>query len=124
MKRVLRNSVVIAATFMLASCTPPEIEIAVSRVGGHLIISLTQDWGLIFSRKETPCIGLITLYEGNFAADRSAWRVEAKDEQCVDLRGFTLGQVPSGFVSVVPLAPGHTVHSALLSRVSVLARRR
>lgn len=105
MKRISGNAVVFAAGILLASCTPPEIEIAVSRMDGRQLVSLTQDWGLIFGRDKTPCVGMIEL-RTDTGMDSSAWRLELKDGQCVDLDGFTIGQVPAGFVETVPLAAG------------------
>jgi hypothetical protein len=86
----------------LTSCEPPEIKIRVTSVRGRQVVTLWQDWGLIFSRKKAPCVDRIDL--NSSAGDRPlVWRLEAKSKQCVDLGQFAIGEVPAGFVERVPL---------------------
>jgi hypothetical protein len=103
MKRLLRTSVVIAAGFLLASCTPPRMHIAVSRVDGRQLASLTQDWGRS-RRREIPCVIMIDLRGGDGGMNDQAWRVVSEGRECVLLSGFTIGQVPAGFVEVTRLS--------------------
>jgi len=102
MKLLVRSYLTSAAAFALASCSPPEIKIALIQMNGHQVVSLTQDWGIIFSDKRVPCVDRIDLHP-NDSSRSSVWRVEARTDQCVKLGSFVLGQVPSGFREVIPL---------------------
>jgi hypothetical protein len=102
MRRTFQTGVVVASAFALASCTPPEIKIAAQRVNGRQVITLTQDWGLIFSRKKPPCLDRVDLSKSG-PKGKPIWRVEAKTDQCVDLSSFTVGELPAGFVERIPL---------------------
>ena len=95
----------IASALLLASCTPPEIQISLSRVNGRNVVTLTQDWGIIFSDKKPPCLDRIELTKvGNNDKDRTTvWLVQAKTEACVDVGRFVLGVVLSGFRQVTPI---------------------
>jgi hypothetical protein len=105
MKRATRNSVVTVSAFMLASCTPPEIQISITRVNDLNVVTLTQDWGLIFSDKKPPCLDQIEVRRISSGEKRGAevWRVEAKTQTCVDVGRFVLGSIPSGFREVTPM---------------------
>lgn len=100
MKRLSRNSVVIAAGLLLTAFSLPRIDIKVSRVDGHQRVGLSQKWGFVFSRKRAPCVDMIDLRAGEGAMSVSAWRLEAEGSGCLRLAGFTIGEVPAGFVEV------------------------
>jgi hypothetical protein len=99
MNRLSRTSVVLAAGLLLAATSPPRIEITVSREDGRPFASLTQNWGFIFRRMRTPCVNSIFLTADVGVRD-PVWRLEAEGSGCVPLSGFTIGQVPAGFVEV------------------------
>ena len=112
MKSGFRICAVTASAFALASCTPPEIEIDAELVDGRHVITLTQDWGLVFSDKQTPCINRVNVYaerlnwyEGSFRP-QPIWRFEVPPmDDCLRLGSFTLGEVPTGFVEGAPFPP-------------------
>ena len=105
MMRRFRNAVVIGSALVLASCSPPEIQISVGRVNGLNIVTLSQDWGVVFSDKKPPCLDRIELRKVTSGdKDRSpVWLVQANTEACVDVGRFALGKVPSGFREVTPM---------------------
>jgi hypothetical protein len=107
MMRATRNALMIGFALMLASCTPPEIQISIGRVSGLNVVTLTQDWGIIFSRKKPPCLDRIELRRvgTDEKRGREVWLAEAKTEACVDVDRFVLGVVPSGFREVMPMTP-------------------
>lgn len=67
-------------------------------------VSLSQDWGIIFRRNQTPCVREAGLYvPGTYGRNAAAWLIEAKgDVQCLDLPAFVIGKTPTGFVETVP----------------------
>jgi hypothetical protein len=105
MKHPLRLCLALLATFALASCSPPEIKIAVTKANDQIVVGLTQDWGIIFSGKEAPCVDRIYLHRPGSRGETGTivWRVEANTNQCVKLSSFVLGRTPVGFKQVVPL---------------------
>ena len=94
-----------AATFV-SSCSPPEIQMVVTEVGSRLRVTLVQDWGIIFSRRQTPCVREAGLYPSGADARNSAvWLIEAQGNvQCLDLASFTIGDTPKGFKQIVALS--------------------
>ncbi len=104
MRRAFQTSVVVTSTFVLTSCTPPAIKVTANRVNGRQIITLTQDWGVIFHDKKAPCVDRVDLSESG-PKGKPIWRFEAKASECIDLASFTVGVVPSGFVERIALAP-------------------
>ena len=104
MRRLLQLSAIATLSFALASCTPPEIKIATQRVNGRQVITLTQDWGLIFGNKKAPCVDSVNV-SGGGPKGKLIWRFEARTTQCVDLGSFAVGEVPAGFVERAPLLP-------------------
>jgi len=103
MRAFVRSSLMVALALALGSCQPPKIKLALSTADGLQVVSLSQHWGLIFSRKKAPCVHRIDLNASS--GDRPlVWRVEAKDAQCVHLDHFVIGVVPAGFIERVPLA--------------------
>jgi len=104
MRRLLQVSAIAAFAFALASCSPPEIKIATKRVNGRQVITLTQDWGLIFSDKKAPCVDRVDVSESR-PKGKLIWRFEARTSQCVHIGSFTIGEVPAGFVERSPLPP-------------------
>lgn len=104
MKRPLRLCVITASAMTLSACTPPEIEISTQRVGGRQVVTLTQDWGLIFSDQKAPCVDRVDVSESD-ANSKLIWSFEAKTNQCIDLASFTVGVVPTGFVERTPMPP-------------------
>ena len=91
---------------LVSSCSPPDIDISVERVGGRILLRLSQDWGLIFSDNEVPCVREVGLYEPETDdRDEAVWLIEAKgDTQCLDLASVAVGEVPNGWQEVVPLS--------------------
>ncbi|GAA4777235.1 hypothetical protein GCM10023306_26150 [Novosphingobium ginsenosidimutans] len=104
----------IGALALLSSCSPPEIDVAVQKSGGRLLLRLSQDWGVIFSDKRMPCVREIGLYErDSYDRSKAAWLIETKGEmQCLDLASVMIGEVPPGWQEVVRLsANSRTVYS-------------
>jgi hypothetical protein len=102
MKRPVWICSIAASAFIVVSCEPPEIMITTKRVGARQLVTLTQDWGLIFSEKKDPCVDRIELSEHD-AKGKLAWRIEATTGQCVNLASFTIGEAPAGFSESNPL---------------------
>jgi hypothetical protein len=103
MRALVRSFLMVAFAFALGSCQPPKIELLLSTVGGLQVVSLSQDWGLIVSRKKAPCVDRIDL-NASSGKRPLVWRVEAKGAQCVHLDHFVIGEVPARFIESVPLA--------------------
>jgi hypothetical protein len=97
---------ILGALVLLSSCSPPDIDISASKVGGRLLLTLSQDWGLIFSDEQTPCVREVGLFEPKTDdRDHAAWLIEAKGEvQCRDLASVVVGEVPDGWQQVAPLS--------------------
>jgi len=106
--RGFRNAAVIGSALLLASCSPPEIHISVGRVNGLNVVTLTQDWGVVFSDKKTPCLDRVELRKvGSDEKDHTTvWLVQANTEACVDLGRFVLGTAPTGFREITPMNTG------------------
>jgi len=97
---------VLGALVLLSSCSPPDIDISVEIAAGRVHLKLSQDWGVILSDEQTPCVREIGLHEpNNYERDRAAWLIEAKDDvQCLDLASVHVGDIPTGWQQVVPLS--------------------
>lgn len=106
MKVVVQLLSMIAALALLSSCSPPEIDIAVEKIGNRVQLRLSQDWGVIFSHYQVPCVREIGLHEPEtYDQSKAAWLIEAKgDVQCLDLASVTIGEVPTGWQEVVRLS--------------------
>jgi hypothetical protein len=104
MRGLIRICAIAPSAFALASCTPPAIDIAAKRVNGRQVITLTQDWGVIFSDKKVPCVDRVDVSESG-PKGKVIWRFDAKTSACVDLASFTVGEVPAGFVESIHLPP-------------------
>ncbi|HET6943552.1 MAG TPA: hypothetical protein VFH89_15480 [Sphingomicrobium sp.] len=96
---------IVGAMALLSSCSPPVIDIAVEKVDGRMLLRLSQDWGLIFSNREIPCVREVGLHEPEtYDREKAAWLIEAKgDVQCLDLASVVVGEVPKGWQEVVRL---------------------
>ena len=106
MKQLLSAGIISVSAVTLASCSPPEIQISMSRVDGRQVITLIQDWGLIFSNQKPPCVDRIDLRAVDRKGSKPAWRIQTAGSQCLDLGTFTIGVAPSGFREAVALKPG------------------
>lgn len=97
---------IIGAMVLLSSCSPPQIDIAVERIDGRMLLRLSQDRGIIFSNRQVPCVREVGLYEPeNYDRSKAAWLIEAKGEvQCLDLASVAVGEVPTGWQEVVRLS--------------------
>jgi hypothetical protein len=97
---------ILGALGLLSSCSPPDIHISIENAAGRLHLKLSQDWGLIFSDKQTPCVREVGLHEPeSYERDRAAWLIEAQgDVQCLDLASVRVGDTPAGWRQVVPLS--------------------
>jgi hypothetical protein len=97
---------VLAALGLLSSCSPPDIDISVENTDQGIQLKLSQDWGLIFSDNQAPCVREIGLYEPTtYERNRAAWLIETKgDVQCLDLTFIRVGDIPAGWQQVVPLS--------------------
>lgn len=106
MNGIAKLLAIIGAMTLLSSCSPPDIAIAVERGGGRMLLRLSQDWGIIFSDRQVPCVRRIGLHEpGTYDGAKSAWLIETKgDVQCLDLASVTVGKVPTGWQEVVRLS--------------------
>ena len=105
MARLAKHLLIVPLAALVGSCEPPDIDVAVQRFGTQVRVSLSQDWGFIFSRKRTPCVREAGLYvPGTYGRNAAAWLIEAQgDVQCLDLASFTIGATPKGFAQTVPL---------------------
>ena len=81
------------------------IDIAVKQSGGRTVLGFSQDWGVIFRKREVPCLRHVGLYEtGEDRKARYVWSIEVDgDVQCVDLPTIEIGVVPKGWREVDPL---------------------
>lgn len=97
---------VLVALGLLSSCSPPDIDISVENTDQGIQLKLSQDWGLIFSDNQAPCVREIGLYEPTtYERNRAAWLIETKgDVQCLDLTSVRVGDIPAGWQQVVPLS--------------------
>ncbi|WP_205479811.1 hypothetical protein [Sphingomonas arenae] len=95
----------LSAAALLSSCSPPPIDIVVEKVGERLLLRLSQDWGVIFSSKQVPCVGEISIHTPEvYDRSKAAWAIEPdKTIQCLDLASVTVGVVPDRWKEVVPL---------------------
>ena len=97
---------VLVALGLLSSCSPPDIDVSVENTNQGIQLKLSQDWGLIFSDNQAPCVREIGLYEPTtYERNRAAWLIETKgDVQCLDLTSVRVGDIPAGWQQVVPLS--------------------
>lgn len=97
---------VLVALGLLSSCSPPDIDVSVENTNQGIQLKLSQDWGLIFSDNQVPCVREIGLYEPTtYERNRAAWLIETKgDVQCLDLTSVRVGDIPAGWQQVVPLS--------------------
>lgn len=91
---------------LLSSCSPPDIEISVENTTRGVQLNLSQDWGLIFSDNQIPCIREIGLFEPTaYERNRAIWLIEAEgDVQCLNLASVRVGDIPTGWRQVIPLS--------------------
>jgi len=99
--KISQRALISFAALLLSSCSPPEIAISTHREGTRQVVELSQDWGIIFSKKRAPCVDRVDLTAAG--QNKVVWRIEAKGQQCVDLRSFVVGETPSRFVQRIPL---------------------
>ncbi|PZU63169.1 hypothetical protein [Sphingobium sp.] len=106
MNAVAKLLSIIGAMTLLSSCSPPPIDIAVERIDGRMLLRLSQDWGMIFSDKQVPCVREVGLYEPeHYDRSKAAWLIEVRgDVQCLDLASVTVGKLPKGWQEVVRLS--------------------
>lgn len=106
MSAIAKCIFILGALGLLSSCSPPDIDISIENAAGRLHLKLSQDWGLIFSDKQTPCVREVGLHEPeSYERDRAAWLIEAQgDVQCLDLASVRVGDTPAGWQQVVPLS--------------------
>jgi hypothetical protein len=106
---VKRRSSVLLGAALLSSCSPPIIEVAVSGSGAQSTVTLSQDWGIIFSDRKAPCVWQVSLVPDGARQDQPVWRIEpVREVQCLDLGSFTIGVAPAGFRETVRLSnPPH-----------------
>ena len=104
MPSMSRSFAALSALTLLASCSPPSIEISIAEKSRQSVVTLSQQWGWIFSDRKAPCVYRISLYRGDKEDTQPVWEAEAEgDVQCVhDLSSFVIGQAPAGFASTVP----------------------
>lgn len=102
-----KRLMVIGLLALLSSCSPPPIDVSVDRVDGRLRFTLSQDWGFLFSDRQTPCLRELGLYKpGSYDRQEAVWLIEAKgDVQCLDLASVVVGEVPGGWRQVVGFSP-------------------
>ena len=67
------------------------------------MITLSQDWGLLFNDEKTPCIDRVDVRE-NGPRGAVVWGFDAETNACVDLDFFNIGEVPRGFLERVSAA--------------------
>jgi hypothetical protein len=103
MRKIAKILWVVLAVLPLAS--PPEIDLVIERVGDRFSVTMSQNWGIIFSNKEEPCIGMAGVYpRGSYNPDDAVWLIRtSEDIQCLDISSFVVGEVPAGFKETVPL---------------------
>ncbi len=106
MRAAANRLFVLVALGLLSSCSPPDIEISVENTTRGVQLNLSQDWGLIFSDNQIPCIREIGLFEPTaYERDRAIWLIEAEgDVQCLNLASVRVGDIPTGWRQVVPLS--------------------
>lgn len=106
MNAVAKLLSMIGVMALLSSCSPPDIDIAVEQVGGRMLLRLSQDWGIVFSDRQVPCVREVGLHEPEtYDPSKAVWLIEAKGEvQCLDLASVTVGTVPTGWQEVVRLS--------------------
>lgn len=106
MNATAKYILMIGAMGVLSSCTPPNIDIFVEKDAGQLHLTLSQDWGLVFSDKQTPCVREIALHDPkNLERNSAAWLIQTKgDVQCLDLARVRVGDVPKGWQQLIPIS--------------------
>lgn len=88
---------------LLAGCSPPQISIESQRKNGHLSISMSQDWGVIFSDRKAPCVEEVTLVRDRSLND-PIWKIHVPNgSDCHPLGSFVVGQTPTNFETSVAL---------------------
>jgi len=103
-------------TALLNGCSPPPIDITVTKVDGRVIAKLEQKWGLIawLSDPKVPCVEYVRLQENlPYGKQRTLWRAKATNAAekvdnsgtCIQLSEFTVGVAPKGFVEETRLVP-------------------
>ena len=96
----------------LSGCPPPPIDVSVERSDDRAFLSFSQDWGLVFSRRQIPCIKRIRLTKSDtYDLADAVWSIEAVgDVQCLDIAAVEIGTVPKGWEELMPLnaVPGQT----------------
>src|SRR5690348_12438493 len=91
-------------TALLSGCTAPPIDIAMVRVNGQLVARLSQDWGIVYSNREAPCVKVAVLFRQGTSLDEPVWKVEAAGgPECPRLDSLVIGTAPKGFQEVVRL---------------------
>lgn len=98
----LRPLLALPALLALGACSPPEIDVTVRQLHGRWMVTLSQDWGL-FSGRKPPCIGSVSLAQGNTGMETPIWSMATNEVQCLNLKAFTIGSPPAGFTQERPL---------------------
>lgn len=89
--------------FLLAGCSPPQISIESRSENGHLRVTMSQDWGVIFSDRKTPCVEEVALLPGNSLTD-PIWKIHVPNgSDCRPLGSFVVGQAPGDFETGIAL---------------------
>jgi len=94
---------------LVSSCTPSPIEMSITEHAGTIRVELFKEWWFGLRSSEIPCvhdIELVRLSDGQVF-----WRDTVyPEQQCRDLRFFSIGQELDGFRELVqlrsPLPPG------------------
>jgi hypothetical protein len=107
---------ILPAVALLSSCSPPQITISASRIGARTMVTLSQDWGILFHDRRPPCVAEVSLYVTGDRGAQPAWRIESTGERnCSALGSLVIGQVPAGFRESAPLsAPVHGRYELLV----------
>lgn len=81
MSSTAKRLFILGALALLSSCSPPNIDISVEKVGGRLRLTLSQEWGFVFRDEQIPCIREVGLHEPEtYDRDHAGWLIEAKGD--------------------------------------------
>ena len=114
---MIRTASVLMICLLVTGCSPPEIDIAFVRSNGRPTIRFSQEWGIVFSHRQVPCIDTVEVYEQKVDGSL-VWRIEALGVQCLDLELLLIGHAPLGFTETFALTrPPRGRHSVIVEGI-------
>lgn len=81
----------------MTSCSPPPIDILVTKSADKLRVRLRETVGFFVHSERAPCVEEVNLWKSNLDWTVPAWRMRVVGKNCIPLGDFVLGDIPPGF---------------------------